>query len=119
MSSQIQAKLLRAQFLPPLLHAIRSALFPDNALAQARVPPTADQVDEIKRACAETIVNIIPEPVRSVYFATKDQRLMQRDVESTLDLFADSYINKHLIVSAVDLLIVRLFPELSEEGTGE
>ena len=116
LSSQIQAKLLRPAYIPPLLQAIRLAIFPDNALAEARVPPTADQVDEIKRVCAETIVNAVPEAVRNRYFATDDIVLMRQDVEATLELFADQYINKHLIVSAVELLVVRLFPELSEEG---
>lgn len=39
---------------------------------------------------------------------------MQENVERTLDLFSDPYINKHLIVSAVELFVVRLFPELGD-----
>ena len=30
-----------------------------------------------------------------------------------LDLLADSYINKHLVVSAIDLIAVRVFPGLA------
>lgn len=116
LSSQIQAKLLRPDSLPSLLQAIRTAIFPDNALAEARVPPTADQVDEIKRVCAETVVKAVPEAVRNRFFATTELELMRRDVEGTLELFGDQYINKHLILSAVELLIVRLFPELREDG---
>lgn len=114
LSLQIQTKLLRAEYLPTLLQAIRTALFPENALAEARVPPTADQVDEIKRLCADTIIETVPEPLRIRFFATADTELMRQDVEGTLDLFADSYLNKHLIISIVELLVSRLFPELSE-----
>lgn len=116
MASQIQAKLLRPEYLPPLLQAIRLAIFPDNTLAEARVPPTVEQVEEIKRVCAETIVRAVPESVRNRFFATTDFELMRKDVTSTLELFEDQYINKHLIIDAVELLIVRLCPELSEEG---
>ena len=115
MLSQINSKLFRASMLPTILQAIRSAVFPDNTLAASRVPPTADEIIAIKRDAANAIVQLIPQPVRSRYFATKDLDLMRQDVESTLDLFADSFINKHLIISAVELIVVRLFPELGEE----
>ena len=112
LSSKIDKWLSRPDLLPRILLAIRGAIFPENALAPTRQPPTSAEVAEIKRECAKTIVEAIPRPVRSRYFATKDSDLMRQDVESTLDLFADSYLNKHLIVSAVELLVVRLFPEL-------
>lgn len=113
MSSQINAKLTRPDLLPSVLQAIRGAIFPDNALVAARVPPTSAETAEMKRECATTIVKTIPKAVRSSFFGTKDQDLMRQDVESTLDLFNDSYINKHLIISAVELIFVRLFPELN------
>ena len=116
MSTQIREKLFHPGIIPRLLLATRSALFPDNALAPTRQTPTSAEVEEIKRECARTIVEAIPGSIRSTYFATKDEDLMRQDVEDTLDLFADPYINRHLIISAVELLIVRLFPELSEES---
>lgn len=102
-----------------MLQAIRNAVFPDNALAAARVPPTPEQVDEIKHTCAETIVKAVPETVRNRFFATSDVESTRKDVESTLELFEDQYVNKHLIIAVVELLVVRLFPELNEEGAGE
>lgn len=60
------------------------------------------------------MVEAIPEHVRSRYFATNDVTLMRRDVEGTLELFADSYINKHVVVSIIELLVLRLFPEMGE-----
>ena len=41
---------------------------------------------------------------------------MLQDVEDTLDMFADSYINRHLVIGITELLVVRLFPELSDQG---
>lgn len=119
MSFKINEWLSRPELLPRILQALRAAIFPDNALAPARQTPTSAEATEIKRECARTIVEAIPSPVRSRYFATKDMDLMRQDVENTLDLFADSYINKHLIVRAVELFIVRLFPELDEDVVEE
>jgi len=69
--------------------------------------------------CAETIVQATPEILRNRFFATTDQDLMRQDVEGTLDLFADFYINKHLIISLVELIVVRLFPELGDGANGD
>ena len=119
MASKIDERLSRPDLLPPVLQAIRSALFPNNVLAAARLPPTAAEMAEMKRECAKTIVNTIPGPVRTRFFATKDQDLMRQDVEGSLDMFGDAYINKHLIISAVELIVVRLFPELAEDVADE
>ncbi|EMD00577.1 hypothetical protein BAUCODRAFT_28928 [Baudoinia panamericana UAMH 10762] len=117
-SGFIHTKLLNPRLLPPLLQAIRDAAFPGNSFAPARQPPSPEQTMEIKHACAVAIVGALPEKVRTCYFATQDVELMHKDVEVTLDLFADGYINKHLIVAIIELLVLRLFPELArmEEG---
>ena len=119
MASQIHERLSRPDLLPSVLQAIRSALFPNNALAAARQPPTAAESIAMKRECAKSIVDIIPVPIRQRFFATKDYDLMRLDVEVDLDLFADAYINKHLIVSALELIVARLFPELTENVLDE
>ena len=115
MSSRINARLAHPDLLPSVLRAIRGALFPDNALAAAREPPTSAEVLEMKRECAKTIIHVVPNAIRTRFFGTKDEDLMRQDVEGILDLFADQYINKHLIMSAVELMVVRLFPELAED----
>ena len=119
MSSQINETFLRPTAVPSLLRAVRAALLPENALGPTRAQPTSAEIAEIKRECAKAIVEVVPKPIRVRFFATKDQDLMRQDAEDTLDLFADPYINKHLIVSAVELAVVRLFPELGEETADE
>lgn len=36
-----------------------------------------------------------------------------------LDVFSDPYCNKHLIYGALELILVRLMPELTEKGVAE
>lgn len=84
-------------------------------MGPARVTPSADEVVAIRRECARVIVEVVPAFVRTRYFATADVELMRDDVEDMLDLFADQYVNKHLMLSIVELLVVRLFPEIAQE----
>ena len=116
MSYHFHERVLNPAVLPPVLQAIRSAIFPDNALAPARVPPTSDETVAIKRECARAIIEAIPGRVKMLFFATADEALMRQDVEESLDLLTDPCINKHLVVSALELIVVRLFPELDHEG---
>lgn len=97
--------------LPTALQAARSAIFPDNVLGPARAPPSIGEVVAIKQECARVIVELVPEYVRKVFFATQEEDAMRDDVKDMLSLLDDSYINKHLIFSLVDLIVVRLFPE--------
>lgn len=115
LSHTIHARVLNPALLPPALQAIRRAIFPDDALGPARMPPSDDEVVAIRRECARVIVEVVPPYVRSKYFATGDVAIMRDDVEESLDLFADSFINKHLIVDIVELIFLRLFPEIGEE----
>jgi len=36
-----------------------------------------------------------------------------------LDVFGDAYLNKHLLYAIVELLLVRLVPEVGQSGVGE
>jgi len=40
-------------------------------------------------------------------------------MEDVLDGFEDSYCNKHLLYGVVELIIVRLIPEMAEKGVEE
>lgn len=113
--SELSQRVLRPELLPLGLRAFRLALFPDNALGPARVPPeTTADVDAIRRTCARAVVDAVPHAVRRPFFATGNYAVMCTDVEGTLCDFDDAYLNKHLIVGAVELVAVRVFPELAE-----
>jgi len=50
----------------------------------------------------------------------EDERAVLREIDrSVLDVFSDAYCNKHLIYGIVELVLVRLMPELAERGVGE
>lgn len=44
---------------------------------------------------------------------------MIRQVEEILDVFGDAYLNKHLVYNILELVIVRLVPELGESTPSE
>lgn len=119
MSAKVHETLLNPALIPPLLQAIRRAVFPDDVLGPARQLPSYEEVVEIKRECGRAIVDMLPGLLRTHYFATKDTALMQAEVEDMLDVFSDDYINKHLVVAALEMIVVRLFPELATAHIGD
>lgn len=108
--------MLNPRLLPPLLLSVRTALFPNNTLGPGRIPPTPVEAQEIKRACADTLIGALPDYVRSKFFATGDHEDMIVQTEELLDVFSDPYLNKHFVVAIVDLVVCRLFPELQDVG---
>ena len=133
LSHQIRIRLLNPHLLPTLLQTVRTSLFPNNSLGPARIPPSSpQQVLEIKRKCADVVIDAVPEFVRGVYFgllptdddggdgdgAARRKEDMRGQIEEILDVFGDAYMNKHFMFSVVDLIVVRLFPELEEVGVG-
>ncbi|KAK3333647.1 PXA domain-containing protein [Cercophora scortea] len=45
-----------------------------------------------------------------------DEHILAEIETSILDLFDDAYCNKHLVYSIIELVLVRLMPELAEKG---
>lgn len=41
------------------------------------------------------------------------------EVEQELDIWGDNYLNKHLAYALVELVVVRILPELAERGPRE
>lgn len=112
-------RVLNPAFLPMLLRTIRATIFPNNGLAPPRKPPTAEEAKEIKRLCAATLLDLLPGRVASAFFATDARTMQLRQVEELLSCLDDAYLNKHLIYQIVELVIVRLVPELGERGVQE
>lgn len=118
LSHAIHTRLLDPALLPDLLRVLRGALFPNNTLAPARLIPDAEESLRIRRRCAETVLQLVPAPVQDVYFGPGLDR-RRREVEDILDVFGDAYCNRHLMYGLVELLIVRLMPELADKGVAE
>ncbi|KAG7051361.1 PXA domain-containing protein [Colletotrichum scovillei] len=49
----------------------------------------------------------------------EQQRMLAEIEEGILDIFSDEYCNKHLVYSILELILVRLMPELAEKGVVE
>lgn len=116
LSSIVHKRLLSTNWVPSAIQAARSALFPDNILAPARVPPKDHEVLLIKRECATAIVDAIPGLIRDRVFATNDTDQMIKDVQCELDLLGDPHLNKQMVIRLVELTVARLFPELAEHS---
>ncbi|QIW96051.1 hypothetical protein AMS68_001569 [Peltaster fructicola] len=112
LKNQIKRKFLQPSVLPGVLRTARQSLFPGGAFAPARPLPSLNEVLTIRQACGEAVLEAIPLSMRRVYFATTNREVMLRDVLKTVDLLADPYINKALIISIVELIVSQLFPEL-------
>lgn len=103
-----------------MLHTARSAIFPNNALGPTRPIPTSEEQVIIKSICAEAILDLLPDKVQGVYFGGKSTMAEKvSGVGEVLDLFGDEYLNRHLMYGIVELLLVRLMPELAEKGVCE
>ena len=46
----------------------------------------------------------------------KDEEVLQEIEHGVLEVFSDAYCNKHLVYSILELLLIRLMPELAERG---
>ncbi|KAL2129119.1 hypothetical protein VTI74DRAFT_8196 [Chaetomium olivicolor] len=48
-----------------------------------------------------------------------DEMILEEIERAFLDVFSDAYCNKHLVYSVVELVLVRLLPEIAEKGVLE
>ncbi|KAF2738707.1 hypothetical protein EJ04DRAFT_428286, partial [Polyplosphaeria fusca] len=119
LSHSVQTRVLNPAFLPMMLRTIRATVFPNNTLGPPRTTPTAEEAKAIKRRCAATLLDLVPAKVAAAFSASSNPYAQIRQVEELLDSLDDSYLNKHLIYQIVELLVVRLVPELGERGVQE
>jgi hypothetical protein len=118
---QVQTRLLNAAHVPPLLRTIRRTLFPNNTFRPSAppLPPTPSERHAIKLRCATAILDAMPPLLRSTYLSEGRREAQMREIEGWLDVLGDAYLNKHLVFAVLELLVVRVMPELAEMGPGE
>lgn len=104
--------------LPILLRTARATLFPNNAPAPPRLIPSEPERLLIRRRCAESVLSLVPLEIQDLYFGPGKERRV-KEVEEVLNIFDDNYCNKHLLYGVVELIVVRLMPELAEKGIEE
>lgn len=134
-------KLFAAAHLSPALRALRGVLFPNNAPGTTSlVPPSSDaELAALRRRAASALWSLLPRGVARVYLcgrmtplapaprdgaqhdadADTDAAAMVDEVEGLLAVLGDEYCNKHLMYSLLELILVRLMPELGDKGVVE
>jgi hypothetical protein len=98
------------------LRTLRATLFPNNTLGPPREIPTDEETKAIKHCCAATLLDLVPPKVAAAFFASHGRDAQVRQIEDILGCLDDAYLNKHLVFQIVELLVLRLFPELGEQG---
>lgn len=117
LSAQIRTALLDPGRVPPALRAARAALFPQNTLGPPRAAgPSPEEALRLRRAAAQAVVAALPRRLCAVYFASKKEDDWVEQVEGWLEVLGDPYLNRHLVVALVELLAIRLMPELAGKG---
>ncbi|KAI1169957.1 PXA domain-containing protein [Nemania sp. FL0916] len=208
MSHYIRIHVLDPAHLPPLLRAIRAALFPNNApgVSSLKPPSSGEQLAALRRRCASALWGLLPRAVGEQYYGinqwpwsgvkaciitnegvrprtdplkstlshhdtarlsggadaesshvplaggkypvmrnnatlsplrkrfspgtdrlsstrpgyNEDEMRTLAEIETGIvDIFSDAYCNKHLVYGILELVLLRLVPELAEKGVGE
>ena len=116
----IHTHLQPSQLLPALLRTLRHTLFPNSSLPPPTPPaPSAGEVSNIKRTCALSVLSLLPTAVCKRFFASEESQDWVGEVEGELDVWGDEYLNKHLGYALLELIVVRILPELGEQRVEE
>ncbi|KAF7453229.1 PXA domain containing protein [Pyrenophora tritici-repentis] len=116
LSHTIHTRILNPAFLPVALRTLRATLFPSNTLGPPREMPTDEEAKVIKHRCAATLLDLVPSKVAAGFFASSEHEDQVRQIEDILSCLDDTYLNKHFVFQVVELIVLRLFPELGDQG---
>lgn len=81
-------------------------------------PSSSDELRALRRRAASALWGLLPRGVARVYFGGDDDGAVD-ELEGLLMVFDDEYCNKHLMYGVLELLLVRLMPEISDKGVVE
>ncbi|CAG9937632.1 unnamed protein product, partial [Clonostachys rosea f. rosea IK726] len=134
LSHYIQS-LISSSHLPHLLRTVRGVLFPNNAPGKSSlVPPSSDEeLLALRRRAASALWSLVPSTAGRLYLGGRllhrgggdiamerqDEERMVDQVECLLMVFSDEYCNKHLVYGVLELVLVKLMPELIDKGVEE
>lgn len=102
--------------LPIVLHNLRATLFPKNTMGPPAPPaPSLEERPLIRRRTAESLHALLPRAIAHRFYATSDDADIISTIENELlRPLDDEYLNKHLVYSILELVLLRLLPELDE-----
>lgn len=116
LSHIIHARILNPALLPMVFRTVRATMFPNNGMGPARQIPNEDETKEIKHRCSASLLGLLPRTVAVAFFASDDKVAQHQQVEEILECLEDTYLNKHLIFQILELIVLRLAPELESQG---
>ena len=120
LSHTVRTRVLPASLLPQILLDTRLTLFPNNSLGPSAPPnPSAEEQIAIREQAAHAVLSLIPPVVARTFFASSDEKSWVQQVEEMLDVFGDARFNIYWIYAILELVLVRLMPELAEKGWSE
>lgn len=120
MHHSIHTHLQPSQLLPTLLRTLRQTIFPNFSLPLPAPPaPSTREISNIKRNCALSLLSLLPTAVCKRFFGSEDSEGWIEEVEGELDTWGDEYLNKHLGYAVLELIVVRVLPELGERRVEE
>lgn len=77
----------------------------------------------MRRRCAEAVLSLVPPTLSRLYFNVggdqEGEEDMIKQVEDILDVFGNAYMNKHLVYNVLELVVVRLVPEMMDSTPSE
>jgi hypothetical protein len=78
--------------------------------------PSPDERPEIRWRSASSIFTLLPRFATQTYYSTQDEdRIISAIEDDMLRPFEDEYLNKHIVYSILELVLVRIMPELGEQ----
>ncbi|KAF9690922.1 hypothetical protein EKO04_010973 [Ascochyta lentis] len=116
LSHIIHTRIVNPALLPVILRTVRATLFPNNGMGPPRQIPSEEETKEIKRRCAASLLGLLPPKVAAAFFASDNRVAQHQQVEGILECLEDTYLNKHLIFQILELIVLRLAPELGQQG---
>ena len=121
MHHSIHTHLQPSQLLPTFLRTLRQTVFPNSSLPPPAPPaPSAREIGNVKRACALALLSLLPTAVCRRFFGCEDDSdAWVEEVEGELDVWGDGYLNRHLGYAVLELIVVRVLPELGERQVEE
>lgn len=120
MHHTIHTQFQPSQLLPTLFRTLRQILFPNSSLPPpAPPPPCPSEVSDIRRTCALSLLSLLPPAVCKRFFGAEEKEDWVGEVEGELDAWGDEYLNKHLGYAILELIVVRVLPELGEQRVEE
>lgn len=113
LSDLFKAHLASPELLAKVLASSRAALFPSGSMGPPRPYPTREEQVAIREAAVQALLQRIPTLLKRHYFGANEHE-WREPIERHLDLFGEREVNRHLVYQILELVVVRLVPEIGE-----